>query len=207
MYENLYTTKMSTDKKKLQNRFLKICSRNGRISKMIAFSAFVVVLVSMALITVIFAASFNNDNEPVTAAIDSEKLQTDTTPSFVWPCNGELSVSNRFGTRTHPITGEVKEHNGVDIKAPEGTDVMSATDGTVKAADYDNEKGYYVIVEKDNMQTVYASLTEEIKVKKGESVKAGQVIGKVGMTGSSTGAHLHFEVLINGEYHDPELIK
>ena len=139
--------------------------------------------------------------------INNEKTELYKPQAFIWPCNGDVSVSNRFGTRTHPITGEVKAHNGVDIKAPEGTDVMSAIYGTVKDTGYDKEKGYYVIVERDNIQTVYASLTNDIKVKTGESVTAGQVIGKVGMTGTSTGAHLHFEVLINGEYYDPELIE
>ena len=121
-----------------------------------------------------------------------------------WPCDGD--ISNPFGERIHPITSEVKKHNGIDIVAPEGTDVKSAIYGTVSEAGYNAEKGYFVIIERDNVQTVYASLTQDMQVKKGDTVLRGQTIGRVGKTGPSTGAHLHFEVLINGEYFDPELI-
>lgn len=61
-------------------------------------------------------------------------------------------------------------------------------------------------VSMDNIQTVYAGLTQDIQVKKGDETVRGQNIGKVGKTGTSTGPHLHFEVLINGEYFNPESI-
>ena len=64
----------------------------------------------------------------------------------------------------------------------------------------------FVIVERDNIQTVYAGLTQELLVTKGDEVVRGQNIGKVGKTGTSVGALLHFEVLINGEYFNPELV-
>ena len=123
---------------------------------------------------------------------------------FVWPCDGD--ISNAFGERVHPVTQAVMKHNGIDIKAPEGTDVKSAIYGTVTETGYHAERGYFVIIERDNIQTVYASLTEDIQVEKGDEVVRGQNIGKVGNTGKSTGAHLHFEVLLNGEYFDPERI-
>ena len=136
-------------------------------------------------------------------------INTDTPSAFlssgiVWPCDGEISLP--FGERTHPITKEVKKHNGIDIVAPEGTEVRSAIYGTVTDSGYNKEKGYYVIIERDNIQTVYSSLTKDIPVKKGDEVLKGQIIGKVGKSGTSTGAHIHFEILINKEYYNPELI-
>ena len=136
--------------------------------------------------------------------INGEVQSAFVSQGFVWPCDGE--ISNPFGERTHPVTNAVIKHNGIDIVAAEGTDVKSAIYGTVADTGYNAEKGYFIIIERDNIQTVYASLTQDINVKKGDEVIRGQNIGKVGNTGTSTGTHLHFEVLINGEYFNPELI-
>ena len=123
---------------------------------------------------------------------------------FVWPCEGEISY--RFGERENPATKEKIKHNGTDIAAVEGADVNSAITGMVTETGYNAERGYFIIIERDNIQTVYSGLTQDIQVNDGDEVLRGQIIGKVGKTGKSTGAHLHFEVLINGEYYDPELI-
>lgn len=123
---------------------------------------------------------------------------------FVWPCEGE--ISNPFRERENPVTGKVTRHNGIDIAAAEGTEVNAAISGTVTETGYDAERGYFLIIEKDNIQTVYANLTQDIQVKEGDELFKGQSIGEVGNTGTSTGAHLHFEVLINEEYYNPELI-
>lgn len=343
MLENIYTTKMSANKKQLQNRFTKIRSSSGRISKMMSFIMAIFVAVTMLCATVVMAAlnseeetkepitlysrgeiitlenkpfiqdnmtyfplretfeklgvfdiegneivwdngtihirvAENTDNEPVSYTIkigsdmmdiknanirgvtdesakplmkvklqlSEEKpilvgdktyvpytyidymlnrglgIRNDTSifdfmftingePStafisqgFTWPCDGD--ISNAFGERKNPATNEVIKHNGIDIIAPEGTDVKSAIYGTVIDAGYNAERGYFIIIERDNIQTVYAGLTKELLVAKGDEVVRGQNIGKVGKTGTSTGAHLHFEVLINGEYFNPELI-
>lgn len=116
------------------------------------------------------------------------------------PVEGEVSMN--FGKREHPITKEVKEHNGVDIKAPEGTNVVSSITGTVTDVGYDSEKGNYIVVENGNIKTLYAQLATT-NVKKGDEITAKQSIGTVGKTGKATGAHLHFEVMVDGEYVDP----
>ena len=121
------------------------------------------------------------------------------------PVEGEVLMN--FGKREHPITKEVKEHNGVDIKAPEGTNVVSSITGTVTDVGYDSEKGNYIVVENGNIKTLYAQLATTT-VNKGDKITAKQSIGTVGKTGSATGAHLHFEVMVDGEYVDPaEYIK
>ena len=136
--------------------------------------------------------------------INGEKPTAFLSQGFVWPCDGD--ISNAFGEKKNPATNEVIKHNGIDIVAPEGTDVKSAIYGTVAETGYNAERGYFIIVERDNIQVVYSGLMQEMSVAKGDEVVRGQNIGKVGKTGTSTGAHLHFEVLINGEYYNPELI-
>ena len=121
--------------------------------------------------------------------------------SIVMPCDG--TISNGFGKRVHPITNETREHNGIDIKAPEGTDVVSSISGTVTDVGYDAEKGNYIVVEHDNLKTTYSQLSAT-NVKKGDNINANQTIGAVGSTGNATGAHLHFEVMVDGEYVDPK---
>ena len=117
------------------------------------------------------------------------------------PVTGE--IIRNFGKREHPITKEVHEHNGIDIKAPEGTDVVSSISGTVTDVGFDSEKGNYIVIEKGNIKTLYAQLATT-DVKKGDAVAANQAIGTVGKTGNATGAHLHFEVMVDGEYVNPE---
>lgn len=116
------------------------------------------------------------------------------------PVEGEVSMN--FGKREHPITKEVKEHNGIDIKAPEGTNVVSSIAGTVTDVGFDTEKGNYIVVENGNITTLYAQLATT-NVEKGDKISAEQLIGTVGKTGTATGAHLHYEVMIDGEYVDP----
>lgn len=116
------------------------------------------------------------------------------------PVDGEISIN--FGKREHPITKDVQEHNGVDIKATEGTDVVSSIQGTVTDVGFDSEKGNYIVVENGNIKTLYAQLAET-KVNKGDKIVAKQSIGTVGKTGKATGAHLHFEVMVDGEYVNP----
>ncbi len=136
--------------------------------------------------------------------INGEKPSAFLPHGFTWPCDGD--ISNPFGEKKNPATNEVIKHNGIDIVAPEGTDVKSAIYGTVTETGYNAERGYFIIIERDNIQIVYSGLMQEMQVAKGDEVFRGQSVGKVGKTGTSTGAHLHFEVLINGEYYNPELI-
>lgn len=152
----------------------------------------------------------NTPEETSSLQSEKEKNAPEETPTLVAvklpqriarPCDGK--ISSPFGKREHPITKEVKYHNGIDIVAPEGTEVASAITGVVTETGFDAEKGNYIIVEYENMQTIYSQL-ESVQVKKGDKVDAHQVIGTVGSTGNSTGAHLHFEVLADGKYLNPE---
>ena len=115
-------------------------------------------------------------------------------------------ISSGFAMRLHPILNNWRQHNGIDFAAASGTPVRVVGDGLVEFAGQQNGYGNIVIVKhRNNQETVYAHLSR-IDVRVGQSVAQSQTIGAVGMTGWSTGPHLHFEFRINGAYIDPSLI-
>lgn len=122
------------------------------------------------------------------------------------PCPDYTRISDSFGVRNHPITGEKWVHNGIDLAAEQGADIVAAADGTVHSTGYDEYNGNYVILYHDlNGEFTYYTACAEVLVSQGENVTQGQKIATVGSTGRSTGPHLHFALSRNGEYVDPEL--
>jgi murein DD-endopeptidase MepM/ murein hydrolase activator NlpD len=114
-----------------------------------------------------------------------------------YPTEGGI-ITSLFGQRWG------KMHNGIDIGNEEGEPVYSALEGVVKECHYENGYGNKIVVEHDNnIITVYAHLSE-FKTTIGAEVKKGDLIGKVGNTGNSTGPHLHFEVRVNGVPINPQ---
>jgi hypothetical protein len=103
----------------------------------------------------------------------------------------------------HPITGKQTVHQGIDVAAPTGTPVFAASDGVVKLAENESGWGNLVILEHGDGYTTFYAHLDEIAVKAGSEVSKGEVIGRVGNTGQSTGSHLHYEVRKNGEHLDP----
>lgn len=123
---------------------------------------------------------------------------------FMYPLPAGTSwVSCAYGWRIHPITGNRSFHTGVDLAAAAGTPIYASKSGTVTVASYTNVWGYYVTINHgDGSSTLYAHMTRFI-VSAGQTVKQGQVIGYVGSTGWSTGAHLHFNIYIGGSTVNP----
>ena len=116
-------------------------------------------------------------------------------------------VTSRFGELPNKRNRRTRNHTGIDIKAKRGTPVVAAAAGRVKSARF-SKSGYgnLVILEHgDGVATRYAHLST-FDVKAGDVVRAGQRIARVGSTGLSTGPHLHFEVVVNGEVIDPETV-
>ena len=112
-------------------------------------------------------------------------------------------VSSAFGMRNDPFTGKPRFHKGIDLAAPAGTPVVAALPGKVVSAGYESGYGNTVLVEHDGgLQTRYGHLAS-INVKAGDMVTSDDTLGKVGSTGRSTGAHLHFEVIRMGTPVDP----
>ena len=128
-----------------------------------------------------------------------EKLAA-ATPS-IWPAKGWLTGT--FGGRSDPFTGEAAFHQGLDISASKGQPVYATADGRVESASYVSEYGNLVVLSHDfGIATRYGHLSA-FKVTSGQTVHRGDVIGYVGSTGRSTGAHLHYEILVNGKLLNP----
>ncbi|MBA3068208.1 MAG: peptidoglycan DD-metalloendopeptidase family protein [Hyphomonas sp.] len=114
-------------------------------------------------------------------------------------------ISSGFGNRIHPITGDVVLHAGVDFRAPTGTPIRAAGSGLITDMRYGEGYGWFVRIQHERgFETVYAHMSAFAEgLTPGRTVMRGDTIGYVGSTGSSTGAHLHFEVLRNGAYVNP----
>ena len=116
-------------------------------------------------------------------------------------------VSSEFSPlRRHPVTGVLRPHNGTDFRAPSGSRIFAAADGTISYVGYER-KGYGRYVKIDHglgRTTLYAHMSRITKgLKKGQRVQRGDVIGYVGRSGLATGPHLHYELMFNGVQINP----
>ncbi len=124
---------------------------------------------------------------------------------WLYPLPFVAAVNDTFGWRdTHPVYGDARMHYGVDLDAPIGTPVYASRSGLVYYTDYEEGgAGNYVMLEHGNgYRSVYMHLSYYI-VSMGEYVTAGQIIGYSGATGGVTGPHLHFGIMVDGEYVNP----
>ena len=114
-------------------------------------------------------------------------------------------ISSGFAMRVHPISGQWKQHKGIDFPAPIGTPIRAAGDGVIDFAGTQNGYGNFVTIKHwANYSTAYAHMSRfAAGIKKGVHVAQGDIIGYVGVTGWSTGAHLHYEFRVGGEATDP----
>lgn len=125
------------------------------------------------------------------------------TGEFCWPAPSYTRVSSPYGYRIHPVYKTKKFHSGVDLAAPGGSNILAADGGKVISAGWNGGYGNCVVLDHGNgVSTLYAHASK-LLVSKGQTVSRGSVIAKVGTTGTSTGNHLHFEVLVNGKTTDP----
>ena len=127
-----------------------------------------------------------------------------STTGFGWPLKGGAGrISSGFGGRKSPTAGASTYHKGVDLAAPSGTPILAVGSGKVVTATYSSSAGNYIMISHGNrLYTVYMHCSR-LAVSAGKQVTKGQVIGYVGSTGISTGAHLHFGVTKNGSYVNP----
>jgi len=118
-------------------------------------------------------------------------------------------ISSSFGNRRHPILGYTRLHSGTDFAAPTGTPIYAAGNGTVEMAGRNGGYGNYVRIRHANgYKTAYAHMSRIGRgVRQGTRVRQGEIIGYVGSTGRSTGPHLHYEVIRNGNKVNPQTIR
>jgi murein DD-endopeptidase MepM/ murein hydrolase activator NlpD len=122
-----------------------------------------------------------------------------------WPATGRLT--SRYGSREHPIFGTERLHAGIDIGGGSGSPLYAAQSGTVLLTYYAGGYGNLTVIDHGtingrNVTTAYAHQSS-FGVREGQQVSRGQVIGRMGSTGNSTGPHLHFEVRLDGDPVDP----
>lgn len=121
---------------------------------------------------------------------------------MVWPVSGG-GISDRPGPRTHPVYGYASCHTGIDITGGSGTPIKAARDGTVAAITHGGPYGTATLIAHGDGMTTFYAHQSSVRVKEGDHVQAGEVIGEIGSTGWVTGPHLHFEIRLNGDAYDP----
>ena len=147
---------------------------------------------SLYAFNLIRRASLDPDGNDLGRGMFSNPLIARTTVPSLWPVRGQITAG--FGQRMDPFSGEGAFHAGVDISAPSGTRVEAAADGIVLEAGPESGYGNEILIDHGyGLTTKYGHLSR-IFVVVGQVLKRGQVIGAVGMTGKTTGPHLHYEV-------------
>lgn len=137
----------------------------------------------------------------VETALMSDKIKSKLLPT-IQPVNVSYNASS-FGWRLDPFTGHNAFHEGIDFASPVGTPIAAAAGGVVIAAEYHHQFGNMLEIDHGNDIVTRYAHASKLLVKVGDIVKRGQHVADIGSTGRSTGAHLHFEVLVKGTHQDP----
>lgn len=139
-------------------------------------------------------------------SLDKIKDHFGSVVPYGWPLKDHHGViTSTFGARFSPFERVVRYHTGVDLGAPGGTNIVSSGDGRVEFANYRGDLGFAVVIRHNNNYSTRYGHMQQILVKEGQLVKKGDVIGSVGLSGRTTGYHLHFEVRYKNEPVNPML--
>jgi len=150
---------------------------------------------SLYAFTLMKAAASRAPLDPIVQGLVSDpRLDRSMVPSL-WPVRGQITAG--FGQRMDPLSGEGAFHAGLDISAPYGSQVQASGDGIVFSASPDSGYGNAILIDHGYGITTKFGHLSKIFVVVGQEVKRGQAIGAIGMTGRTTGPHLHYEVLVN----------
>jgi murein DD-endopeptidase MepM/ murein hydrolase activator NlpD len=134
---------------------------------------------------------------------EAREMSPTLSPHVLPGMSGRPAVSSNFGQRIHPIDGTSHFHTGMDLRAAQGTPILAAAPGVVRRSGERGGYGNAVEIDHGNgVSTLYAHASA-LAVSEGQQIAAGQELGSVGDTGKATGAHLHFEVRVNGKPVDP----
>ena len=123
---------------------------------------------------------------------------------WLWPLEKTHEIGDSFGTRVHPVTGEERMHDHVNLRAEDGEWVVAAVGGIIKDIQYDPQMGNRVTIDVGSgIEIEYGHLAKVGVTGVGESINTGDVIGTAGATGMTTGTNLSFKVTVDGEPVDP----
>lgn len=141
---------------------------------------------------------YSNRREELLIDIEITTNEKQVEGEYIWPLSSQYTkVTSGFGWRIHPVTGRQQHHNGIDIPAPYGTDIMAVNDGTVVECSYNYADGYYITVSHGGGVASFYSHLSRYRVSVGDKVTKGQVIANVGTSGYVTGAHLNLNMYEN----------
>ncbi len=209
-----YSTTNSLNHSTLKNRITMMLKRKSSV-KSLAKLLYIVPLVGLSLVAFSRTVTVTEYLETKSQDKVTQNPQNDQIPNFKFKLvGGDKSTENGrevdvyrvagdFGERTHPTTGKLALHTGIDFALKEGTPVYAVANGVVKSAKQDGGKGNSIVVEHiGGYESEYSHLSK-MSVKEGDAVKVEQQIGEVGKTGLATGTHLHLEIRKDGTPVDP----
>lgn len=201
--DNIYRTIFEADPIPASERYPLILdnTRNDSLSRTEAYSLLKDANKKADKLTVRLAAQTKSLEE--LERISTKKSEMLSCIPAIRPLKNMYSITSGFGRRYHPILKTLRAHTGIDIAAPKGTPIYATADGTVSSESPGGGYGVTVVINHGySYKTLYAHMSKKA-VKPGQKVKRGQVIGYVGSTGMSSGAHLHYEVIKNGQRVNP----
>jgi len=132
--------------------------------------------------------------------LEAKRSVLASTPT-IWPLKGVLTAG--YGYRKSPFTGQREMHEGIDVAAPQGTPIVATADGVVSFVGPLFSFGNVVFINHGHGFTTFYAHAGSIRAKEGQQVKRGEVVAYVGMTGRTTGPHVHYEVQVNGATVNP----
>ncbi len=136
------------------------------------------------------------------SAVEERQQRLENTPS-IWPVNN-ARITSTFGYRRSPFSNRREFHKGIDLATKYGSPVYATHDGVVTFSGWKSGYGYTIIISNDHgFSTLYAHNSTRL-ANKGDRINKGDIIARVGNTGRSTGAHLHYEVWVNGSVVNPK---
>lgn len=187
----------------------------------VIIGVFMLIIVPVLLLSSFFTGGFDEEEEEeistsqVSAATGEitkeEEWSKYTGATFIMPLaswNENSSITSKWGTRVHPVTGQVKKHTGIDLVSKKDDKVIAVDSGVVTERTYNGSSGYgngveilHMLENGQEIYTFYGHMQDNtVSCKVGETIQKGQVIGIMGTTGMSTGDHLHFEVRLKHGY-------
>ena len=185
--------------------------------------AIIKLIIFSILICIFFIPTITFGTTPPNTEIDSSQLFFYGNQNFAWPIPGYTRISSPFGKRNAPTSGASTYHKGVDIPAPEGTNLIATTNGQITFTGFLGGGGYTItLTTQDNLKISYCHVSPYYIVSEGDIITQGQLIGNVGpkyvdgvagnkytdstgrhTNGATTGCHLHIGFRLNNNYVNP----